>query len=576
MRPGTQALAALITVTLSVTACSETPPDPNEVSLANARDCLTLADYQCALDNFTDIDATTDRWTVERQTGIALSRLGIWLSVVGREVIELAETLAAVGTNAPGLAVLQDNLAGESYLNRLLYRRLQPIWDDLNAVLGSFDEALAAGDDFEVNILALPIRLGGVPVVEFSGRLKRHDLLLFKTWLHGAASALALVLAADFEFPVAQTILYGAALETCRDIADSAQSRRCIYAMTAFAINNSDTILTREPNRGPAFQKDAREQLASFFDSNRLFFDALEAESQTTNDTSRRIFQYLDRPGEKAWIVARFSELPLGTTDIASILAGDLEIDPPYSGSVSREVRFVLDERVRNAADDIISHLRDRAPEFVKVEDAVVPAVETASEAILQSDVLISTLQVVISSLDPEFAQVFVDLLEQLKGLYTDLDTADAVHNLFEFLVPNSLEIDYHALLDTPEYLRQLMPEAATANVDQDGTSLTEWKWLVEWECDELLADLIGCPTDAALVDEPHFTGTPFTMPADGAASRIGYVAFADPSFNKMLRLNLNEVDATYPVGITHIPDLETLNVLIQEAGREFLRRIDQ
>ncbi|RMF13662.1 MAG: hypothetical protein D6761_10730 [Candidatus Dadabacteria bacterium] len=563
----TAAIATLFS-TLVLPACNDTP-DPNQELLSEARECLQVAEYACARDRYARIISEDPALQDEKTAGIAIAEFAIWLEDLGTTVVELAELIADAGTSdlPPALAPSQDDddLRGDSLLDRFVWNTFGPEWDRLQRVISLVSAATEI--DTEVAFTRLPLMLGPVPLIVIDGTLTGADFRLLESGLHGAAAILAGMLAMDFELPLGPLIEYGLALSECREPADDVEARRCVGKLTAFAVENSATLLKPEEQRGAHFLALAQEETARFYEATNLFFEALSSEP-TSSET--RFLQWEPRPAGGAFVVARYGELPLTIHDVAQLIQGTTTMEPPFDVTV-RPVRFVVDDEVRLLGDDIIAHLRTGTPAYLPATATIIPSIATAAEIFLQSDVLLYGAQFLLSSIDPEFAEVASKVFENFKGLYTDFETADAVHKLFEFLFPDSLQISYRNFFASDQYLRMFAPKAVSNGTFQDTPT---WEWLVEWECDDKYVDFAGCKANAPLQDAPHFVSTPVSMPADGVPSRIAYVAFEDPTFDGALRLDPSELDPALPAGAT-APTQETINLLIQEVGREFLDRLE-
>ncbi len=572
----TSAMAVTLLMALSCTDSSVTLT-ANQQAIEDAKSCLALARYECARDHYAELLPDNERETAEKVAGTALAELGIWVRGVGETVVEIARIIEDESDAAPGAGGLKiaQSLAGNTILNRALYNQLVDDWERLQTVIEKFDAVTAGLPEFAIDIPEFLLTLEEVPVVVITGEMHKSDFDLLQSILHSAASGMALVLAMDFEFPLIDLVQFILDRPECDDPAPASR-RRCWALATAFAINNSDTVLTLQQNRGEVFRDEARKQAVEYYQHTAAFLGSVEQISVAAEDAGRlhRAINATPRPGGGAWVDWTFGEIQLDSVQIRNILKGNEEsaVPPDYE---LRTVRFLSGPENLQGSRDAATHLSDGKPERVPVATTILPQFTTGLEILLQSEVVKTILQVIFEALDPEFTEFIVSTADQLDTLYSDYGNADAVHNLFEFLLPPSLAIDFRPLYESDRFLRTFVPDAVTIDV-HGASGLPVWEWLIEWECDDDDVELAACPDESKIVDSDHFQwpGAPVSMPADGIKSPVAYVGYSDPGFGGMLWLDPNELDPTYPTGVTN-PDLEILNRLLIEIGIEMGRRLD-
>lgn len=578
MRPRRNAICTLFLLVLSTAAaCSSggSIPQPSQPTLADAQACLAAADYACAVSAYAQIDAANAAEHAAVLSGTALAQLGQWLQEVGQTLVATARMFqdARAGTLPAlvpgGVAALrpqqEDNLAGDGVITRTVFGLLYPELLRLDGVIAAFDAALTAPPAAPIYFRRVPLLVGNVPVFLLSGEIGVADLYLMRSWLHLAGFLLETALAVDLEFSLADVAEHAESIPAC-GLSDDRSRRTCIAQVLAYALANTPNLLGPEPTRGTVFRTAQRQRLAAFYDDSYAFFTALAAE---TAPTPARQLIWEPRPQGGAWVDWTFQRIPIDEELIGEMLAGDAAA-PSFAAALTTTVRFIVDPGVVEGTKSASLHLREGTPARIEVATSLLPVVTTGLEFLQQSDAVVRLLTIIAEGIDPDFAADLAELSRDVRALYSDVGSADAVHRLFEFLLPSSLEVNLHPIFTHPDYLRLLLPAAVSEEVA--GAEAT-WHWLTEWECDEDLIELGFCSDSAELVDAPHFLDTPYAQPADGILSPVPYTAFADPGFGGLLWFDPWQVDPRFPRGITS-PTLEQLNRLAIDVGIELMQRL--
>lgn len=173
------------------------------------------------------------------------------------------------------------------------------------------------------------------------------------------------------------------------------------------------------------------------------------------------------------------------------------------------------------------------------------------------------------------------------------------IESAIRSLIPMDIGLDLYTFLGQPVAFRRFVPAIRTDLKPEENN------FLFEWECPDAVAagSLVGstaaypnggitCPADAVVGDAPHFSDPVFgtlgidTIAADGFASGIPYVPFADPTFGGLLYLESNarfaknsddflalvEGSAGSPSmdGVLNPANLFTLNSLLAQIGSLF------
>ena len=555
-------------------------PDPGYAIVAEAKDCLARADFDCARAKYESVKLGDDlKLQDEVRVGLLLTDMAYTVKRAGAtlaEAAELFDKLAQDEDAAPAWdSAAEKSLVGTAIPNRAIYNLIVDDWNETERLIAAFDEVIGNGRDFRVTVEQLPLVAGRVPITILQGEFAPADLLLMRSWLSLAASALGLVLATDFDLPIGDVLQYAMNVPECDNITTAEAGQRCASLVTAFAVGNSPVVLGLEPNRGVIFRDKAREYMARFFDDSAAFMTRLRSETVAEDNSRFLSWSGVDAEADgSGWVNVRVGEISLTSADVRDLFTGDLELTAPYEHT-DRMVRFVVDDGVSEVATATAASLRSDSARFVPLEKSVMPVITTGAEVVLQSDSIVSMLQIMVSALDPEFGKVVADVAREVVDLYSDESNADAVHNLFVFLFPPSLEVDLGAYFRSTAHLKQFVPALReVTDVTHDFTDLPTYEWMVEYECDLMQVNFLLCP-DIDAVDAPHFAGSAYELVADGYASRVGYVAWPDPDFGGMVRFNPRDIDLQYAEGVIS-PDLQQINSLIQNVGHELLNRIEK
>lgn len=575
-------LPVLAVILVALGGCEAEPakPNPGYALVAEAKLCLAEADYDCARAKYESVDPGDDlQLQDEARVGLLLTDMAYTVKMAGAtlsEAAELFDQLAQDDNEAPAWqALAEKSLVGTAIPNRAIYNLIVDDWNETERLIAEFDKVIGTGRDFRITIDELPLVAGRVPITILQGEFAPADLLLMRSWLNLAAASLGLVLATDFDIPVGDILQYAINVPECDNIGTAEQGQRCASLVTAFAVGNSPALLGLEPNRGVIFRDKAREHLARFFDDSSAFMTKLRAEPAV--EDSQRFLAWSgvdDEADGSGWVNVRVGEIALTSENVRDLFTGSLELTAPYEHT-DRVVRFVVDDGVSEVAQATAVSIRSETARFVSLEKSVMPVITTGAEVVLQSDSIVSMLQIMVSALDPEFGKVVADVARSVVDLYSDESNADAVHNLFVFLFPPSLEVDLGAYFRSTAHLKQFVPALRdVTDVTYAFTDLPLYEWMVEYECDPEQVNFVLC-SDENAVDATHFTDTAYELPADGYASRVGYVAWPDPDFGGMVRFNPRDIDLQYAEGVVS-PDLQQINSLIQNVGHELLNRIEK
>ncbi len=560
-------IAAIIAALfLGCTTSKDPKLTKEEQLLEDAKQCMQVLDLSCASEKFAALPDSAD-YSASKKAGNALVQLMQWTRETGKTLVSVAELFDNISdSSAPQYEILA-SLEGSSFLNRAIYNLMIADWNSLNLVVEAFDAVTSLPENFSINFGPVPIVIGDIPVVVLQGEMTRTDFVLLQSWMHVGLSFFATALATDFEIPLGALIKYGQTVDECRANREAVDGRICASKLTAFAIHNSSNALGAEPNRGAHFRGIASEQFKSFFAMSHRFLTDLQNESKTLSAQAleKRMLRWTGAPGQGGWVNFTIGEIELDIDDIKNLFDGTQELEAPYTADL-RTVRFVVDPGVIEGNQNVVNHFESESPKVVPIATSILPMFTTAAEVLLQSDAIIRLLQIIMSSLDPEFAAIVADVAETVADFYTDFESADAVHNLFNFLLPPSLSLDLNTFFTQSEHLRVFLPDAVTTGTF--GERFT-YEWQVDWECDAREVEYLLCPTSSVVQDSSHFTDTTNYMPKDGFASRVGYVGYSDPSLGGILYVDPWELDPTHTAGLIQ-PDLVLLNELIQDIGLEF------
>ncbi len=565
-----QISASFTIATILASACNPTATQSiSENAIIAAKSCLANADYSCALAQYELIDPTNDQEIAEVQTGIALATMGQRLQDLGHAFAELADALQGDEGSAPPLqpAGTATNLSGDSFIDRIIYSLLSDDWDNLLELLDIINTAAESGANLPVEFPAIPFWIGDIPVVELSGTVYPRDLLVFRSVLNYAAAGMALLLATDFNFPLIKSIRYALSLPQCRRETDGGDTERCLSLLGAYAINNSKTLLSREAVRGEHFQALVLEQLAQSGEGFQAYVDWIQTQPQPAPDgtgaPATRVVQYTPSGVESGdhlgTIAVTLRELAWDPDQIESRIRGQDNGQAPTL-SDPNQITLYVGRGQRQAAQDLIDHLRTGTPEFMNFNQTLTPQLYTLLQVVDQSDVIGIAAQIMLSGFDPEVARVIVEIVPEIKDL---LDLSDSPQ-LFQLAIAaiglDSVEVSYRATLASETGLRAWVPAAVTNDTFAD---LPTWNWMVEWECDRDQVGILGCDASAPLSDTAHFVGTALEITADTIESRVAYVANNDPSMGGFVRANFSKLNDGSPDEIK-FPDLQELNALLR------------
>lgn len=446
--------------------------------------------------------------------GLALSHL-----VYGSELAVMAVSIAGQLSD-PKLPTKPMQTPPDTWSqNEYLAAELHFIFKSLRKYFATGSDLLERikGRHLHFDVEAVPVSLGIKPTLMYRGIFDSGDVYLMQAVADTATGVFDVLAGQDLSTDVLTIV--GLVKDGFDDV-----DAKTIFAVLAYLLNEDKRFLTLHPEDGEAFFLDARKRFGAVGQHLARAIQVMIGEGPTGE-------------GVSWWEPDAFE---------GGILHVCCRLRRAADGSVTEEVMtFGLTREILTAFQDASDSIRT-AGQKVTLHGAVLPILATMVSVASQSG-----------------------LLEGLQmNLPIDIGGFEiaGISALLATLLPNVVAFDWGAFFEHPVGLRAWMPEVTYSG--QGGLADTV---IAEWECPGDL-DAKGFPSGplglfcgkgAALEDGPHFVGTPFEIEADGIASPVPLLAFADPLLNHLLYVNLEghfgEADASSYEPAT----LQTLNAAL-------------
>jgi hypothetical protein len=528
-------------------ACSADEPVDK---YAEIEACIAEANYDCAKKRLKEIDEP------KAKVLLAMSEFALWTEMMGGALVEVAEYVDTVaGDNAPAFEPAAG--ASQRIVNETLYQILIPGWQQLEKTLTAFDAAAAVTEAYDLKVM--PLFAGNVPLTALQGEFGPTDRLMIESWLNLLAWAYTSVMGTDFGFDIGPLVRYAISLPECKIGVSNEEARKCAANLTAFVIGNEPNVFQIEPSRGKELIAQSREHLAKFFEKSDAFLQKI-----STNPPSDSWAQWVADPKGGGWISVEVGKTEITLERVQELFeSGTRKSIPDW---VTETVRYRVPASVLEKTVDVAGNVRTGQPEYVSVNEAILPAATTGIEVLLQIEGLVRITQILLSGIDPTVATALAELAENLQGLYSNYEDRDGLSNLFAFVLPDSLGFSFYKIYENPNHIRSWMPDLVTNGTFNDSArgEIPTYEWLVEWECAAEHIENFICKFGESIKDTDHFSRGGITIPADGVASFLPYVGYSDPTFNKAIVVDPNDVDREFPRGVTS-PDLQQFNTMLQE-----------
>lgn len=362
---------------------------------------------------------------------------------------------------------------------------------------------------------------GPKPMLVYRGRFDQGDVQLMRVYGRFTVGVLDILRGQDLRGDVATL----AAL-IVEDGLDGGFGFDKLLEILAYLTATDERFLTLHPEEGVDAFLEAREVLAGFGPELRAALAAVES-------------------------------LPT-TPGVDEVTTAELMVDDGY--------RLTMRSRVDGAGDAAVE-----TPIEVELAGPVLDGLDAVSLSVREPGTLVpwagGMTHLLAIMIEPIIeTRALGDLTLGGVTLAPGIFTIDSLANLLAALVPSPAAFDMGTFYANPVGLRALLPRSE--GLGGFGAD----KMIAEWECpDDLDASglpqgsgRVVCTDGVALVDGPHFVGTPDELAADGYESGFAYFVWNDPTWNGLLWADLSEVLPDTEPGFTAV-DATTINVVIGE-----------
>lgn len=446
--------------------------------------------------------------------GLALSHL-VYGSELAVMAVSIGGQLADPEASAASTGTPPDTWSQNEYLAAELHY----IFMSLRKYFATGSDLLARveGRPLAFEVEAVPVSLGIKPTLMFRGVFDAADVHLMRAVADTAIGVLDVLAGQDFSTDV---LTIAGVVQEGFDKVDG----RAIFGILAYLLNEDARFLTPHPKDGETLFDDARERFGAAGGHLVAAIQALAAEGPAGEGVSW--WQPDADEGGTLHVCCRV----LRTAD----------------GAVTEEeMTFGLTAEILAAFRDASDSIRTPGHR-VTLHGAVLPILATMVSVVSQTGLL-------------EGIQVSLPI--DLGGF-----EIAGISALLGSLLPNVVAFDWGAFFEHPVGLRAWLPEVTHGG--QGGLTDTV---IAEWECPGDLdthgfpSGTLGlfCAKGAALVDGPHFVGGPFEVEADGIASPVPVLAFADPTLNRLIHVDLDGVPGGRDASSYEPADLRTLNAAL-------------
>lgn len=414
-------------------------------------------------------------------------------------------------------------VAPEPSLDEFLGGELHEVVSFLHA---GFAEALVhldaiADQDIAFDVESVWIYRGPRPVLVYRGRFDRGDVLLMRVVGRFVLGFLDILRGQDMKTDLATLIAY--------IVGDAATGSGLALGLDAVAylLTADPSFLTLHPDDGEQAFDEARQILLDLGPSLR---EALEVIAAAPAPESGPEATTADSDGDGGYVLQVHSRVVAEGVQV-------LDEEP---------LVFELTPSILAGFDAVSASVA--APGTVTpFNDSVVPVLAVMLQAVIDIGV-IGELALGPITIGP--------------GVFSTSQLSE----LLQSLLPPLIGLDLGTFYAQPTGLRTLLPETTGPGAFEEDSLLISWECPEELEATGEPAGWQGllCSKEAALTDAPHFEGTPWSLDADGYTSRFPYLAWADPTLNDLLYVDVSSVLPDVLPGFA-LADGTTINVALSE-----------
>ncbi len=446
--------------------------------------------------------------------GLALSHL-----VYGSELAVMAVSIGGQLSDPEASAASTGTPPDTWSQNEYLAAELHYIFMNLRKHLAQGSDLLARieGRPLAFEVEAVPVSLGIKPTVMFRGVFDAADVRLARAVADTATGVLNVLAGQDLSTDVLTIV--GLVTDGFDDV-----DGRAIFAILAYLLNEDARFLTLHPEDGETLFEDARMRFGNAGRHLAAAVQALRVEGPSGEAVSW--WEPGADEGGTLHVCCRVRRAANGT-------------------AIEEEMTFGLTADILAAFQDASDSIRTPGHK-VTLHGAVLPILATLVSVASQTGLL-------------EGAGISLPI--DLGGF-----EVAGISALLGSLLPNVVAFDWGTFFEHPVGLRAWLPEVTHGG--QGGLADTV---IAEWECPGDLDDngfpsgTLGlvCAKGAILEDGPHFLGGPFEIEADGVASPVPVLAFADPTLNHLIHVDLDGVPGGADAKSYEPADLRTLNAAL-------------
>ncbi len=446
--------------------------------------------------------------------GLALSHL-----IYGAELAVMAVSIGGQLGDPEGSAEAIGTPPDTWSQNEYLAAELHYIFMNLRKHFAQGSDLLARieGRPLAFDVEAVPVSLGIKPTVMYRGLFDAADVYLARAVADTATGVLDVLAGQDFSTDVLTIV------SLVKDGFEDLDGR-AIFSILAYLLNEDERFLTLHPQDGETLFHDARERFAAAGRHLAAAIEGLVQEGPTGEGVS---WWEPDEAGG-------------GTLHVCCRILRDQN-----GNATEEEMTFGLTGDILAAFQSASDSIRTPGHQ-VTLHGAVLPILATFVSVVSQTGLLDG---------------LGVNLPLDLGGF-----EIAGISALMGSLLPNVVAFDWGAFFTSPVGLRAWLPEVT--HEGQGGLGDTV---IAEWECpDDLDANgfpsgTLGlfCGKGATLVDGPHFVGTKYETEADGLASPVPVLAFADPTLNHLLHVDLEGKPGGTDASSYKPATLQTLNAAL-------------
>lgn len=437
-------------------------------------------------------------------------------------------------------------------------------------------EMILQSNDFLWEIKQLPVKVGDIEIMQAGGHYDRGELLLLKGMGATLLGTLYMIESMNLEFDLAAFQAYASLADTPLD---QIEARPLVAVMnaSAVALSTSDNFLALDPANGKALVQKAGQTFAGGFDA---ILEASRAMAARKGDQRNHLVEYKKEGAQEYFVFhITFEQNPTNAT----------LVDFKKFSGVSIPLREDVGTSMARIRDSFLGKPGVRA----SLQNDVFPVVALLAVVMLESGAIDAVIDQALKNISPQTAvqvKAWLDSAEKYD---------DFLFGALVSLVPVPVELDFGYAFQNPVSLRSIVLGWYQPDPDPNAPSamapFTQATFVLSYECEGGENPLKKSPESffcERAIDAEHFSNLgeqpwknnpltnnfganwPGRIAKDGYAYRSPYFGFKDPTFGKLLYLDISPLakegylSLPPPGSPMPLADQMTLNTTIGEMFR--------